>query len=519
MSLLTAEIPALPPDAPRTYAVGHKPRSMGIGPFGMIGTVLLTIGCLFVIVLMAVNQVTAVVFGVIWGLLLLTTAVKDKHGSSVLDRVNGRIGFRRQVRRSGSRKEGAVYQPGVLTHLGTHRLPGVLADSEIHEYETTTGERFTIQEYKNPALFAVTVECDPDGAGLIDDTDNEKTIELYGDWVANLAYQEGLVQLAVTIQTAPDGGSGLRREVEGNRSNRASDLSKAVLNDIVERYPKSASASQAWATFTFRAPKVDRLDDGSKPKSAAQVIAQTLQTRLPHLLEGMPETGAGAVQCLTAQEIIEVVRSAYNPQDRKMFDQIRASGVTPPVLDWSHAGPTASRAYFDRYMHSGCTSRTWEMTGFTTDRVISKAFSPLFEGHPDILVSRTTFLYQPIDPARSAIIAETDHKAAEGRAMNSKQVTARQLKQVNEANVARTAEAHGSSLVNYAILHTATVLGVDDKAVKQANAALDRLGPTARLRLRPMDGVHDSGFAQALGPLGMVTGHYLAIPSSMKNGL
>lgn len=498
-----------------TYGGYHRPKGFGVGPFGPIGTgLLIALAFLVMLLVPLAGVVTSITVAILGGLGLLSLVWKDRYQQSALDRIGMRVGFNRAA------KAGATeYLPGSLTYIGGHRLPGVLADSHLHVWKDKSGAEFTILEYPDSKLFVVNISAEPDGAGGMDPEDLTHQVEKYGEWLASLAYESiELVQASVCIETSQDSGAGLTLEMDTNESPNASWLAKKWSKDIKMHYPLGGSAIRTYITATFSAPKAQLDLDGNKIKgqSPVEAIGRLIADRLPHMLEDLPETGAGEVEPMTADEVIEAVRCAYNPEDREIYDICASKGTLPPSTLWDNVGPSGASAKRDHYVHSGGASITWETVGFISTRVISKVLMPILE--PTVGVTkRVTWLYQPIDPAQAAMIAETDHRAAEGRILNAKKPTARQHRNLAEADTARANEASGAALMNFAILVTATVLDVANLA--DAKATVNHQGPVARLALRLMHGTQDSAFAQALGPLGLVTAKHLNIPTALTNGI
>jgi hypothetical protein len=498
-----------------TYGGFHRPKGFGVGPFGPIGTFLLIILAVVSMLLVPLAGVTvALPFGIIGLLILLSLVWRDRWQQSPIDRIGERLGFR------SAKKSGATsYRPGALTHIGAHKLPGVLADSKLHEWEDKSGSVFTILEYPGNKLFVVNISADPDGAGMIDPEDLTDQVDRYGTWMATLAHESvDLIQAAVMLESGQDSGAGLRLEMDTNASENASWLSKKWAKDVKSKYPQGTSVVRAYITLTFKAPKPQLDLDGNKIKgqSALEAIGRLVADRMPHLLDELPETGAGEVEAMTSEALIETVRCAYNPEDRDIYDECAARGEKPPLTLWDNVGPTASDAYWDHYRHSGGGSITWETTGFVSRRVIAKVLMPILDPTPGV-TKRVTFLYKSIDPAEAGQIAERDHQAAEGRIVSAKKPTARQRRTAHEADVVRSNEASGAALMNFAILVTATVRDLAN--INDAKATVDHQGATARLMLRLMHGTQDSAFAQSLGVLGLVTSKHLNIPTSLTNGL
>ena len=87
---------------------------------------------------------------------------------------------------------------------------------------------------------------------------------------------------------------------------------------------------------------------------------------------------------------------------------------------------------------------------------------------------------------------------------------------VRAAAATAVEEASGAGLVQFGMLVTATVADLDKEA--DARAAIDNLGATARLRLRPVYGSQDSAFAAAL-PLGLVLPKHIQVPAELREKL
>jgi len=475
---------------------------------------LILLGLTTMLLVPSAGVTVAMPFGII-GLLALSSLVyKDRWNQSALDRLSARIGFRQALKKGETE-----YRPGNLTFFGAHRLPGVLADSTLHEWKDKTGTSFTILEYPKNKLFVVNIAADPDGTLMIDPEDLTSQVERYGEWLAALAHEStDLVQAAVCIETGQDSGAGLNLEMDTNSSSDASWLSKKWARDVKTQYPQGTSIVRAYITLTFKAPPPQLDLDGNKIKGQKplEAIGRLVADRMPHLLEDLPATGAGEVTPMTADDLIETVRCAYNPQDRAVYDECAARGELPPVTLWDNAGPTAASAKWGHYRHSGGVSITWETSGFVSREVVAKVLMPVLEPTQGV-TKRMTFLYKIIDPATSGTIAERDHQAAEGRIISSKKPTARQHRTAHEANLVRSHEANGAALINNAIMLSATV--ADEANINDAKATVDHQGATARLLLRLMHGSQDSAFAQALGVLGLVTEKHLNIPTALTNGL
>lgn len=244
-------------------------------------------------------------------------------------------------------------------------------------------------------------------------------------------------------------------------------------------------------------------------------MGRELAARLPGLTATLQATGAGAAHPLTAQELCETILVAYDPAAATLIDDAHANGEVPD-LNWADVGPTAAQANWDSYRHDSATSVTWQMTQAPRGLVQSGVLARLLAPHRDIARKRVTLLYKPIDSARAAALVQADVRAAEFKATSSRKPVARDSLALRSAQATESEEASGAGLVNFGILVTATV--IDPSKEADARAAVDNLGATARLRLRPVYGSQDSAFAAAL-PLGLVLTKHVAVPAMLREGI
>lgn len=250
-------------------------------------------------------------------------------------------------------------------------------------------------------------------------------------------------------------------------------------------------------------------------KRTSDEMGRELASRLPGLTQALSATGAGATRPLSAQELCEVIRVAYDPAAARLIDEANAAGE-PPELYWPEVGPTAHQANWDSYRHDSALSVTWMMSGAPRGNVPSSVLARLLAPHRDVARKRVTLLYRPIDAAKAAAIVEADVRAATFNLTSSDKPTARSMTSTRAAIATAAEEASGAGLLNFGMLVTATVIDAAHEA--DAKAAIDNLSATARLRLRIVHGSQDSAFAAAL-PLGLVLPRHLRVPSEIREQL
>ena len=493
---------------PRTYGNWRRPTSPGILGLGSIGTAALMVGLIVVVIVVMIRGLLeGVITAGVLGVVLLAVLTKDSHGKNVLSRGGARFAW------WGSRARGThLYRSGPLGRAvwGTYQLPGLAAPIKLSEHLDSYGRPFALLHTPATGSYSVVIGTEPDGAALVDPEQIDVWVADWGHWLANLGDEPGVEAAAVTIETAPDSGTRLRREVLTTLDDDAPEFAREVLEQIVASYPSGSSTVKAFVSLTFTAAS----RPGGKKRKEDE-MGRELATRLPGLTGSLQATGAGAAHPLSAQELCEVIRIAYDPAAAILIDEAHAAGEVPE-LSWKDVGPSAAEATWDGYRHDSAFSHTWAMTQAPRGNVQSGILARLLAPHRDIARKRVTLLYRPIDAARAAAMVEADLRAAEFRVTSTSKPAARDTLAVRAAAATASEEASGAGLVQFGLVVTATVTDLSKRA--DARAAVDNMGATARLRLRPVYGSQDSAFAAAL-PLGLVIPKHIKVPVELREKL
>lgn len=501
-----------PPVAARTYGNWRRPGTPGLGGLGTLGTALLLAGLIAVIAALALAGLLAAlgVAAVLGGLLALLV-VRDRHHRTGLQRLTARLGWFR-ARRGGA----VLYRSGPLgrTPDGTFALPGLAAASELSEWPDGAGRPFALLVHPATRHATVVLRAEPEGASLVDSEQVDVWVARWGAWLASLGREPGLVAASVTVESAPDLGIGLRREVREHLDLRAPAAAAAMLHEVLETYPAGTAVVTAYLALTF-----STAGRGATRRRGARDLAADLRGRLPGLVSGLAATGAAAVRPLSARELCEVVRVAYDPDAAAALEEAAAAGEDPR-LRWSDVGPSAAQAGWGCYRHDGALSITWSMSEAPRGEVFSSVLSDLLAPHPEIDRKRVTLLYRPLDAARAARLVEQDKRTADFRAAGSSRPTSRVLLDQRAAALTAEEEARGAGLVGFAMLVTATVTGTDDDedgrtALDAVRSAVEDLAATARVLLRPVYGSQDTAFATAL-PLGLIPSAHARLPREFR---
>lgn len=496
-------------DAPavRRYGNFRRPSSPGLGNLGTGGTVLLFIGLIGLIVCVMFQWIVG---GLVWllGLAVLLSLLlfRDQHHRTAFQRLGTRLGWWK-ARRSKEH----LYRSGPVGRApsGKFQLPGLLAPTRLHEFADSYDRRFAVIETPSVGHYSVIMACAPDGASLVDGEQIDQWVAGWGQWIAGLTQEANLVAAAVTVETAPDTGAKLRREVSAQLKDDAPDLARAMLQEVVREYPSGSATVRAWVSLTFNGRSLT----GKRRK--VEDLAREIATRLPGLTQSLSATGAGPAAPVDAQGVCELVRVAYDPSSAPLLDEIHSQGHAPE-LSWEDVGPVATEASWDLYRHDSALSRTWMMTSAPRGEVYSSVLTRLLAPHPDVDRKRVTIIYRPIPAARAAAMVEADKRTADFKVNSATRPSARALREVRAAQDTATEEARGAALVDFGMLVTATVTDPDRAA--DARAAIDNLAATARVAIRPAYGGQDSAFAAAL-PLGLVLQSHLRVPDELRKAL
>jgi hypothetical protein len=492
---------------PRTYGNWRRPVQPGIASLGLLGTGLVFGGTIATILAWFIagfwwGAAAAVLFGAA----IAALAMRDRHRRSWLARAATRIGW------VGTRRAGAhLYRSGPLgsARVTTCQLPGVLASSTLDEYVDGFGRPFAFVHYPSTQTYVAVIRVDPQGAALVDSDDIDQWVAHFGNFLAMAGQEPGLVAAQVTVETAPDTGARLRREIDSTLADDAPEAARAVLSEVVRRYPAGASTVVGYVALTYAG-----VGRPGGARRTADEVARDVAASLGALTAELSAAGGGAAVPLTAAGLAEAVRVAYDPAAAEVLAELRADGESP-AIDWADAGPVASAMSWDAYRHASGTSRTWVMSSPPRGVVGCTVLAALLRPHSAIERKRVTLLYRPFDPARAKDLVESDRKTADFRA-SGRRPSARDLSAQRAANQIAEEEARGAGLVDFGLVVTATVS--DPARLEAAAGAVENAAGQSRLQLRVAHGSQDSAFAAAL-PVGLVVPLHLRVPSWVADAL
>ncbi|WP_326798191.1 hypothetical protein OG946_24675 [Streptomyces sp. NBC_01808] len=488
-----------------TYGNWRRPRRPGLGPFGLLGTVGLFGGIIIDLLASLVSLTFTLGLVVLQAFFLLPLAVRTQDGRNAYQLLAMRIGwFQRKA------KGVTTYVSGPLSPRpgGKYRPPGLLSRVRVLEGRDAYDQPFGVLHHRSRNLYTVVLGCDPDGGSLVDPDQIDNWVAAWGHWLARLSSEPGLRGASVVVETAPDTGTRLAAEVLPRISPDAPAAARAVMEEVVERYPAASSEMHTYLALTYGAPPGQR-------RGTDDVVAD-LATRIPGLLAGVVSAGGGPATPLSAERIAEVVRVAYDPA--VAGDVLEARAVDGGTgLEWEDAGPAAAVETATSYQHDSGVSRTWMLTLAPRGTVRAQVLRGLLEDAPGTRRKRVALLYRPIDPATSARIVEADRRAAQFMATSKRGlVQARAASEVRAAEQTAVEEATGAGLVEFSLMVTVTV---DSEAeVADATTTVRNLLAGARLSMRPADRMQAAAFSCTL-PTGILPWEYTLVPREMKEAL
>jgi hypothetical protein len=492
-----------------SYGNWRLPSRPGIGPLGLLGTVLLLGGLILALLTALVSWIAALCIGVLIAAAVIPLAVRTADGRSGFTVMAIRAGW---IRRRVTGQTTVVTGPLSREPGGRFRPPGLLAPLQMLKGRDAYHRPFGVLHDPRLNTFTLALQCDPDGGALVDAEQVDTWVACWGGWLAGLAHEPGLLGAAVIVETAPDPGTRLAAEVLPRLDPAAPEPARALLAEIVAAYPAASSETSTWVTLTYR-PGSERLS--TRADRQAEMVT-SLAVRVPALAAGLTAAGAGAVQPVAAERIADTVRVAFDPGAAATVLAARArSGSTGQ--EWGDAGPATAVETADCYQHDGAVSRSWIGCEAPRGTVRSGVLRSLLEPSPRITRKRVALLYRALTPAAAARMVEADRRTAHFMAASTTGlVNARASTAVRAAEQAASEEASGAGLVEFGLIATATASGLDE--LRAADAEMANLAASARLRLRVAHGQQAAAFAAGL-PAGVLPWLHTLLPYQLRGAL
>lgn len=491
---------------PNTFGNFTVPRRSGLMGLSLGHSFALVPIILVVIMLAARGWILAsvIVVGVtILGVVLLK--ITKKQGRSIYGRVMLRAAQRRKV---ATKTHVYLSGPAGFTPDGQVRLPGMMAKSQLTESVDSYGNPFGLIRLSSRGHhnYSVVLECYPNGDSLIDQADVDNQVAHWANWLTQRGLDEGIRGASVTLESSIDSGLRLQKLLAENHREDAPDFAKRVVQRIADTDNSNAPELVARISLTFDGRQVD----GKGSDRGMEDMAEEIGNRLPGIVSGLANTGAGAVRPCGAQAIIDFTRVAYDPTTAVAVEEAQANGGTG--LSWEDAGPSFALDAFDHYRHDRSISKSWTMYEGPRGAFTSNSLARLTAPSPGALRKRVTLLYRPIPADETSAVVENEQKDAMFSG-SQQRVSVRARQRLAAAHKTAQEEALGSGLTRFGLIVTISVKDAED--LRRFDRTVPGMVSHAKLRVREALANQAVTFQAGL-PLGMVLPDHMLLPDEIR---
>lgn len=491
---------------PNTFGNFTVPRRSGLMGLSLGHSFALVPIILVVIMLAARGWILAsvIVVGVtILGVVLLK--ITKKQGRSIYGRLMLRAAQRRKV---ATKTHVYLSGPAGFTPDGQVRLPGMMAKSQLTESVDSYGNPFGLIRLSSRGHhnYSVVLECYPNGDSLIDQADVDNQVAHWANWLTQRGLDEGIRGASVTLESSIDSGLRLQKLLAENHREDAPDFAKRVVQRIADTDHSNAPELVARISLTFDGRQVD----GKGSDRGMEDMAEEIGNRLPGIVSGLANTGAGAVRPCCAQAIIDFTRVAYDPTTAVAVEEAQANGGTG--LSWEDAGPSFALDAFDHYRHDRAISKSWTMYEGPRGAFTSNSLARLTAPSAGALRKRVTLLYRPIPADETSAVVENEQKDAMFSG-SQQRVSVRARQRLAAAHKTAQEEALGSGLTRFGLIVTISVKDSED--LRRFDRTVPGMVSHAKLRVREALANQAVTFQAGL-PLGMVLPDHMLLPDEIR---
>lgn len=486
----------------RMYGRWEQPRSAGF--FGLTwGVSLLGLGLVIAVMVSFMTTQSLPVTGTV----LLASAVVFVPLAVTR---NGRTGWellilRMQFARARSRGE-LTYRSGRFSRLpGLAKLPGLLADSRLTEFETPGGKRFAMLHIRRTDHYTVIVRVIPRGKELVDQTQIDAWVDGYGQFLASQSRGGEVVAVTAVLDTVVETRLKQAREVARLVRESAPAFAKAVMREAAADTGGIGARIEARIALTYRAIGKGRIR--RDPAEQAREIGQRLQSVLSQLARaGLPATP------LHAWEVLGLVRSRYDLASQR---DVEAAG--PQIVQtqtWDSVGPLAHQDRWDHYVHDGARSISWEMDGAPRGAVMETVLEELLRPRPDLPRKRVAIVYRLHSSAEATSLVDSDFRDAVAAEQTERGISSASARiRVANTEAARQEQARGAGLSRFGVL--VTVSDHLEADLPGIEASVKGMSAASRLTVRRCYGYQAAAFAASLG-IGLVLPEHASISKQVS---
>ena len=465
---------AAPESGPRTYGNWRRARGFGIGSLSSTQTYAL-FGAIVVPLAASYSSLRAGLLVAPGSVLVLAAVLVRVGGSSLTDVVGRRVRFSRARSAGWTELSG-----GLLTdHPRGEDLPGPMAPMVPLSTDDGRGGRQGMLWDRRTGRLTVVIRVSPVGLDLADRAQADGWVAGFGGFLADLGYQPMVRHVAITVDTAPSGGTTLRDYVAGRLDPAAPAAARAVLAELVDATPATSADVDTRVSVNF-----DPARANPRPTDLVSAVAEVTRW-LPGLEASLAATGVAVLGRATVEWLIGWLRVAYDPASRgdvaRVLDQhpghpprhtVRpvglgyagpryASAGGDELLAWRDASPLRASETWDRWWHDSGVSVSWALAEAPRQAVLSRVLIPLLA--PGAFPRRVTLFYEPY-PAEAAA-AEVEREISNNSVRSAFTRRTRrdetQRERDDQARALQTAreEAEGAGVGRFTLYVTTTIAG------------------------------------------------------------
>ncbi|MEU6559263.1 SCO6880 family protein [Nocardia nova] len=484
--------------APRMYGRWEQPRSAGF--FGMTwGVSMLGLGLVIMVMVtflltrsLPVSGIVLVCAGVVFVPLVIT--------------VDGRTGWETAVLRAqfamAKARGELVYRSGRFSRIpGVARLPGLLADSRLVEWETPGGKRFGLIHVRRSDHYTVVLRVLPGGKELVDQAQIDTWVAEYGHFLASQSRGGEVVAVTSVLDNVIETHVKQRREVARLVRPQAPEFARDVMREAAADIGGVGVRIEARIALTYRAIGKSRATRRDLPEQARE-IGQRLQGVLSQLARaGLPATP------LQAWEVLGLVRSHYDLASQRDIEN--AGPAIAETQSWDSVGPLAHEDRWDHFVHDGGRSITWEMDLPPRGAVLETGLEELLRPRADVPRKRVAIVYRLHSAAEAADIVDSDFRDALAAEQTERGIASASASiRVENTGAARREQARGAGLTRFGAL--VTVTDALDADLPGIETSVRTMTAASRLRVRRCYGCQASAFAASLG-IGVILPEHASI--------
>lgn len=401
------------------------------------------------------------------------------------------------------------YRPGPSSDLpdGSYRAPGLLAPTEMQQYQESYGKDYGFLWDPSRKTGTVFFSVSAPGLQLLDREFINSMVSQWSAYHREAGIQASILQVAAVTETTIDPGTRLPQAVEQFRSfagdHQVPVAAREVIDQVVEIENRQKPRVEHIISMTFSARAIP---NAGLPARDSHSLAEEISTVMNGFAEGLSASSSGAVTIMDAQSITDYYFTCYNPDKDTAVDQARQEpGGTGLV--WENIGPTYHEAEADYYEHSKFYSKSFQMWRPPMSLFHEDSLKALLEPDSKLVKKRVTLFFRPQAPDASqkiALEAVNHAKFAKGQKGNKGGSTA----EANKQKAERTENEMGMGALMVPFSMIATITTDNPEKFPNLAAELKRKGSTGiMIQLREATMSHDAAFAMGLGA-GLVPNDY-----------